>query len=614
MNQAFRFAQRARTWTWVCVIATAMLGTAVLGILQFRWLGQLSESERETRQTRLSADVLRLSEDFDRELSQTWLAFQLDGDALERRDATEVTARYKLWLAQSAFPRLVRAIWIAEPTGDPQTARRGTGPWRFLRFDTQQGRLVEAIRPAGSRDLDTYDLADSPLDEDTLSILIPVFSATSTAHTPELFVPGTPIRYRPLMRRFVIVELNRQCIVGELLPALLRKHLGNSSPSGEPEYEVVIARNKRPQETVYVSNLRRASSLPRSVDATALLLGIRPYSVAREVKRKSLVTQSPGKRAAGPSLPMSAAGELVEFGTKEYWKLQVTHRAGSLEAFAAQTRRRNLLLSAAILVLLAGSLMLALVAAHRAHSLGRQQVEFVAGISHELRTPVTVMGVAAANLADGIVSEPEEVSRYGKHIQQEVRRLTEMLEHVLSYARIQSVILPPRVRMTPDVLIRGALQRLQPQIEALGFTCTQELDDTLPPVEVDRSSLECVIQNLISNALKYSGEQREIRVTSGKEESRAGMRVWIAVSDLGIGIPPQEHALIFEPFRRGHAAGDRSLPGAGLGLTLVLRIVQAHGGTVEVRSEPEKGSTFTVYLPAARATAGGVDSREMLGM
>ena len=609
MNQAFRFAQRARTWTWVCVIATAMLGTAVLGILQFRWLGQLSERERETRQARLSADVRRLSEDFDREITQAYFAFQLDGEALERRNMTSAAAQYKLWLGQAAFPHLIRDIWIAEPTDPSPTGGQGTTPWRFLRFDTRGERLVEATRPAGWRDPDTYDVANSPLDEDTLSIRIPAFSAPATAGTHALFVPGgTPMRYLPVTRRFVIVQLDRQCMVTELMPALIRKYLGNSLPSGEPEYQVVIVRNSHPQETVYVSNLMSESSLPQSADATAGLLGIRPLSRMAGLKTGWPVSQSADNGAVALSLPMSSDGELLGFSPMEYWKLRVTHRAGSLEAFAAQTRHRNLLVSFAILVLLAGSLILALVAAHRARSLGRQQVEFVAGISHELRTPVTVMGIVAANLADGIVSEPQEVRTYGVHMQQEVRRLTDMLEHVLSYARVQSVKLPPREQVTPEVLIRAAVKSMQPQIEALGFTYTQQLDDTLPPVEVDRSSLERVVQNLISNALKYSGEQREVRIAAGKEASRTGMRVWIAVSDRGIGVPPEEQDLIFEPFRRGRAAIDRSLPGTGLGLTLVRRIVQAHGGTIHVRSEPGKGSTFTIFLPAARTTASGVIS------
>ena len=662
MNKTFRFAQRARAWTWICVIATAMLGTAVLGILQFRWLGQLSESERETRQARLSADVRRLSEDFDHEITQAYFAFQLDGEALERRDMTSAAAHYKLWLGQAAFPHLIRDVWIAEPTDTSPTAGQGTTSWRFLRFDTRGERLVEATRPAGWRDPDTYDVAESPLDEDTLSIRIPVFSApamdirgckpsrasskarteasgfcrvpalngwrpenlpvrwqtqhtillpaystSKTAPTHAPFVPvGTPTQYLPVTRRFVIVRLDRPCMVNELLPALIRKYLGNSSPSGEPEYQVVIVRNNHPQETVYVSNLMSESSLPQSADATAGLLGIRPLARMAGLKTGWPVPQSADNGAVALSLPMSSSGELLGFSPKEYWKLQVTHRAGSLEAFAAQTRHRNILVSFVILVLLAGSLILALVAAHRARSLGRQQVEFVAGISHELRTPVTVMGVVAANLADGIVSEPQEVRTYGMHMQQEVRRLTDMLEHVLSYARVQTVKLPPREQVTPDVLIRAAVKSMQPQIEALGFTCTQQLDDTLPPVEVDRSSLERVVQNLISNALKYSGEQREVRIAAGKEASRTGVRVWIAVSDRGIGVPPDEQDLIFEPFRRGRAAIERSLPGTGLGLTLVLRIVQAHGGTIQVRSEPGKGSTFTLFLPAARTSTSGV--------
>jgi signal transduction histidine kinase len=118
-------------------------------------------------------------------------------------------------------------------------------------------------------------------------------------------------------------------------------------------------------------------------------------------------------------------------------------------------------------------------------------------------------------------------------------------------------------------------------------------------VLVDRSSIERAIKNLISNAIKYSADSRYIRISAGTETLRASTRVWIAVEDKGIGIFPDELALIFEPFRRGREAIERNLPGTGLGLSLVRRIMQLHGGSVEVRSEPGAGSTFTLYLPAA---------------
>ena len=161
----------------------------------------------------------------------------------------------------------------------------------------------------------------------------------------------------------------------------------------------------------------------------------------------------------------------------------MTHRAGSLEAFASQTRTRNLLISAAILTVLSGSLALLLVAARRMHSLGRQQMEFVAGISHELRTPISVIGVIGANLAEDVVSEREQIRNYGLLIQREGRRLTEMIEQVLSYARIQSANLPAPELTAIDELVLDAVDSLQPQISSLGFTCILGLAATSSSVD-----------------------------------------------------------------------------------------------------------------------------------
>lgn len=600
MKTFIQFAQRARTQVSVCV--TIMCVTVGLGVLQFNWLSELSERERESRQSHLTADVLQFGQDFDRELTRTYSAFQLDGEALDRRDAGDVSMRYDSWMEQAAYPHLVRDIWIAEPADAGADPERVTS-WRFLHFDIQRRRLTEGERPQAWHEPTQHTTAAGPLDEDTLSIQIPIFSVAPAARPHSIFPSdGQPIAIGAITTRFVILQLDRHCIMNEVLPALTRRYLAGSTPPGEPEYQVVIVRNRIPHEVIYAANLRDNGTLPASVDATAPLLGIRSLVIAGGLKTEARLTQA-SYRPVTTAPPTLTAVAAVPFGAppKEYWELRVTHRAGSLEAFASQARTRNLLISATILVVLAGSLALLLVAARRTHSLGRQQMEFVAGISHELRTPISVIGVIGANLAEDVVSDREQIRKYGVLIQREGRRLTEMIEQVLSYARIQSSNLPPREPFAIDELVLDAVDSLQPQMSSLGFTCILGLEESLPSVLVEPASMVRVIQNLITNALKYSGEHREIHVATGKEVSRGAVRVWVAVTDQGIGIPPEEQALIFEPFRRGRTAVEHSLPGTGLGLALVSSIVQAHGGTVDVRSELGQGSTFTVYLPATGA-------------
>jgi signal transduction histidine kinase len=130
-------------------------------------------------------------------------------------------------------------------------------------------------------------------------------------------------------------------------------------------------------------------------------------------------------------------------------------------------------------------------------------------------------------------------------------------------------------------------------LEQAGFHLNVALDRNLSPVPVDRDAIEQAILNLLNNAIKYSGESREIALRLFRDDGNAV----IQVADHGLGIAPEEQARIFERFYRVPSEDNRRIPGAGLGLTLVEHIVKAHGGSVGVESRPGEGSTFTIRLP-----------------
>ena len=245
---------------------------------------------------------------------------------------------------------------------------------------------------------------------------------------------------------------------------------------------------------------------------------------------------------------------------------------------------------------------LIVVSARRAQSLARQQMEFVAAVSHELRTPVSVIGAAAGNLADGVVGDPQRVRKYGETIQGEARRLAETVERVLQLAGIaagraaasQSVI-------DPAELAHEALGECRPEIDAAGITVEAAIADDLPAISGDRGALRSALRNLISNAVKYGGEARWIRISAKMPEGESRTRptaVIFIVEDRGIGIDAADRQHVFEPFYRGREAVSQQIQGSGLGLNLVLRIAEAHGGRVQVNSEPGKGSTFTLLVPS----------------
>ena len=266
-------------------------------------------------------------------------------------------------------------------------------------------------------------------------------------------------------------------------------------------------------------------------------------------------------------------------------------------------RRRNLVLSSGILLLLSMAVGLIVVSARRSQDLARQQMEFVAAVSHELRTPVSVIGTAAGNLADGVVGDPQRVRKYGETIQGEARRLAETVERVLQLAGIAAGrAAAAQSTVHPAELVSEAILACKPEIDSTGVLVETDIPDQLPMVQGDVAALRSALRNLISNAVKYGGDSRWVRVAASSRDSASkGLesRVVFTVEDRGLGIGPDDRKHIFEPFYRGREAVSRQIHGSGLGLNLVQRIAESHGGTVAVSSEPGKGSTFTMTLPGA---------------
>jgi signal transduction histidine kinase len=253
-----------------------------------------------------------------------------------------------------------------------------------------------------------------------------------------------------------------------------------------------------------------------------------------------------------------------------------------------------------VLLLLSISVGLLAQASRRAHRLARQQMEFVAGVSHELRTPVAVIRSAAENLAQGVVGG-DRVKRYGETIGGEARRLGEMVERVLQYAGIDSGLgLGSRVALSPQEIVEAALASVMSRVSDGAIAVQREIAADLPTVSGDGPALRSAVENLIANAIKYGGADRFVGLKVDLARERGRFEVRITVSDHGAGIPAAELPHIFDPFYRGADATARQVHGSGLGLSLVKRIVTAHGGRVWVTTRAGAGTAFTIALPCAQ--------------
>jgi signal transduction histidine kinase len=285
------------------------------------------------------------------------------------------------------------------------------------------------------------------------------------------------------------------------------------------------------------------------------------------------------------------------------WELIAKHREGSLEMAVAGIRRRNLAISMGSLLLLAISMGFIVVSARRAQRLARLQIDFVAGISHELRTPLAVICSAGDNLAEGVTEHSVQSTRkYGELVRDEGRKLAGMIDQILQFAslrrtRRQFTLQPGQI----NEIAESALKQLKPMIEAAGFVVEKKFEEDLPLINMDAAVLSRVIQNLVQNALKYSGEKRWLGIRTTRTGAKHRTRVQIIVEDKGLGIDSEDLPHIFNPFYRGSVVAAAQIHGTGLGLFMVREALISMGGAINVKSAPGKGSVFTVHFPALPA-------------
>lgn len=220
--------------------------------------------------------------------------------------------------------------------------------------------------------------------------------------------------------------------------------------------------------------------------------------------------------------------------------------------------------------------------------------QFVASVSHELKTPLTAIRMFAETLAMGRARDERTKSEYLDTIVGESERLARLVDNVLDFSKIEQGKKIYRLRPTRlDEVANSATRAMQFPLAQEGFRLRLSVQEEMPEIEADPDAIQQAILNLLTNAMKYSGDAREIDL---RLAARNGDAV-IEVVDHGLGMAPEEQKHVFEKFYRAPSHESRLIAGTGLGLTLVDHIVKAHGGRVEVASAPGAGSTFCMFLP-----------------
>jgi signal transduction histidine kinase len=244
------------------------------------------------------------------------------------------------------------------------------------------------------------------------------------------------------------------------------------------------------------------------------------------------------------------------------------------------------------IVLIVVALGFAVQGHRRSKELARMQSDFIAHMSHQLKTPLSLLSAVLETIRLERVKSPQKLARYHEILWEQTDRLSSLVERILEVSRVKRRGTSYEFeRLDLAELVRETAEAFQRSLEPDGFDI-EVVGSGRPVVWADPAALEQVLVNLLDNAVKYSGESRSIRVDVSAGPSAAT----IAVTDRGIGIPADERAHIFDRFYRGSGA-TLNRRGFGLGLAICVELVAAHGGRVLVESEPGRGSTFTVKLP-----------------
>jgi signal transduction histidine kinase len=248
--------------------------------------------------------------------------------------------------------------------------------------------------------------------------------------------------------------------------------------------------------------------------------------------------------------------------------------------------------------LLLVALGLTVQAHRRSAELARMQTDFVAHVSHQLKTPLSLLSAATETLEMDRVRSPERFAEYLRTIHAEAARLSLLVQRVLEFSRLQQQRHYEFERADLGALVDETVAAFAHGLSAQGFAFDVQRDGSPLLVRADPAALEQVLANLLDNAVKYSRDRKTITV----RVRAAGANAIVEVVDHGVGIAASDRARIFERFYR--TPGSHR-PGFGLGLPIVKELIRAHGGTVTVDSEPGVGSTFRIELPLDRAERAG---------
>jgi signal transduction histidine kinase len=280
------------------------------------------------------------------------------------------------------------------------------------------------------------------------------------------------------------------------------------------------------------------------------------------------------------------------------WVVRIYQTSPS-EAERRFSLRRNIYVLSVVVVIVAilfGGIM-AIRGTAKELRLAKLKSDFVSTVSHEFRTPLTSIRYLAELLQRGRVKEESKKQQYYESITHESERLSRLIENILDFSKIEAGMKEYEFEET-DVaeMCKDVISRFQEQVTPEEFALESEIAEDLPKIFADKEALPRALFNLLDNAVKYSGDSRNIKFRSWSDKNK----IFLQVEDQGIGIKKDDQDKVFEKFYRSGNIQNSTIKGSGIGLTIVFHIIEAHGGEVIFESELGKGTEVTLQIPLDR--------------
>jgi len=623
---------RAKRPFALVVAATALLWV-IVATLQYKWARELSAVTEVRMGGNLQSLMTQWHSDLYDELSTVCIALQVGPDSGAHDAWNDYLQRYADWtqvdtpgeFTQTPFvnPDLVKQIyeWNTSGTGQPKLLRLNPvqktldqvavppdlttlltrlqensssvqvsmRAWEFGK-SPETGAYGNPDRSNVSR---TNPLAGWQLDDRVPALVHPV------VHHANPFNSQTPVDRARV--DWLVVVLNLKVIQTRILPELANRHF--AGPDGL-EYRLAVIDTDSDPRVIYSSDPNVRIDDVMNFDSIMNIFSSTPDTLKsafwQKLKSNRNLQEQTWRNFSAPGwFPV------FQYGTaSDPWVLVLQHRTQPVSAVATTLWRRNLLIGGVTLLLLGVNIGLILFASRRAENLARAQMEFVASTSHELLTPLAAIYCSGQNAKDGLLQTKEDLVAHGSIVTTQARQLIDLVKQNLlfAYTRRGTHRFALRPLQVSEIL-QNVRTNVAILVEESKCNVRYEVPPGLPRVVSDLSGLTQCLQNLISNAIKYSDKNDEIMVSVSLHHRKDHEReICISVTDHGRGIEAEDLRHVFEPFYRSPKAVEAQIHGTGLGLTVAARIAEAMAGKLTVTSQVGVGSTFTLHLPVEEST------------